>query len=191
METLDVIGLRRSVRQYTTRPISDADIQTILQAGLSAPSGLNLQPWYFVAVKSSERRQELFDIMSGVSDRITPELEARFSSHPELISKTKNFIRTLGNAPVILLAFLLRDDYADPKTALISVSAAVENVILAARDLGIASCWLTAADQTGFGPLIQKQFAPGKGELVATVTLGYTDIWPEKVPRRENRFVIL
>jgi nitroreductase len=58
METLDVIGLRRSVRQYTTRPISDADIQTILQAGLSAPSGLNLQPWYFVAVKSSERRQE-------------------------------------------------------------------------------------------------------------------------------------
>ncbi len=97
--------------------------------------------------------------MSGVSDRITPELEARFSSHPELISKTKNFIRTLGNAPVILLAFLLRDDYADPKTALISVSAAVENVILAARDLGIASCWLTAADQTGFGPLIQKQFA--------------------------------
>lgn len=36
METLDVIGLRRSVRQYTTRPISDADIQTILQ-GASAP----------------------------------------------------------------------------------------------------------------------------------------------------------
>lgn len=191
METLDTIRLRRSVRQYTQESISDEDLQTILLAGLSAPSGLNLQPWYFVVIKSAEKRHKLFTIMEAVSDRIAPELESRFPGHPDVISKTKNFIRTLGDAPVILLAFLMRDDYADPKTALISVSAAVENILLAARDLGIASCWLTAADQTGYGSVIRDYFAPGKGELVATVTLGHTDAWPNMVPRRENRFVIL
>jgi nitroreductase len=191
METTDVILLRRSVRSYTQQPIPDEYLQAILQAGMSAPSGLNLQPWYFVALKSEQVRQEFCDIMAGVSTRIAPELESRFSAHPEVAAATQHFIRTLGDAPVILLAFLMRDDYADKKTALLSVAAAVENVLLSARDRNIASCWLTAADQTGYGPQIRDRFAPGKGDLVATVTLGYTEVWPKMIARREGRAVII
>ena len=191
METLDSILLRRSIRKYTQEPISDEAIHTILQSALSAPSGLNLQPWYFVVLKSPEKRKELFRIMEKVSDDISSELESRFEGHPEIIDETKKFIRTLGDAPAILLAFLLRDDYADPKTATLSVAAAVENALLAARDLGIGSCWLSAADQTGFGPVIRDHFAPGKGDLIAIVTLGYPEAWPKAVIRRENRTLLL
>ena len=191
METLETIRQRRSVRKYTHQPITDEDLDAILQAGLSAPSGLNLQPWYFVAVRSEEKRRELISIMEQVDDRITPELEERFPTHPEIVSSTKHFIRTLGGAPVVLLAFLLRDDYADPRTAMLSVAAAVENILLAARDRGIASCWLAAPEQTGYGPVLRDRFAPGKGELVATVTLGYTESWPQMVARRADRAAII
>jgi len=191
METLEAIQLRRSVRRYTEEPLTNAELQTILQAGLSAPSGLNLQPWYFVMLKSEPQRRELFAIMERVCNEITPELETRFPTRPELVAETKQFIRTLGDAPAILLAFLMREDYADPKTALISVAAAVENAVIAARDLNIGSCWLTAAEQTGYGPSIREHFAPGKGELVAMVTFGHTDIWPKMVARRDKRAIIL
>lgn len=191
METMEAIQLRRSIRKYTAEPILDTELQTILHAGLCAPSGLNLQPWYFVVLKSETQRQALFSIMEQVCHKITPELETRFPTRPELVAETKQFIRTLGNAPVILLAFLMRDDYADPQTALISVAAAIENAVIAARALGIGSCWLTAAEQTGYGPSIRDHFAPGKGELVAMVTFGRTDIWPKMVARRDQRAVIL
>ena len=191
METLTAIRQRRSVRRYTEEPISEEELKLILEAGLAAPSGLNLQPWYFVAVRSEEKRRELAAIMEQVEERIRPELEDRFPTHPEIISETRQFIRTLGNAPAILLAFLMRDDYAEKRTALLSVAAAVENAILAARDLGIASCWLAAPEQTGFGPEIRDRFAPGKGELVATVTLGHAVSWPRMVARRDGRCAIL
>lgn len=191
MDAMEAIQLRRSVRKYTAQPVGDTELQAILQAGLSAPSGLNLQPWYFVVLKSEDQRRALFDIMEHVCTDITPELETRFPTRPELVAETKHFIRTLGGAPIILLAFLMREDYADPKTALISVAAAVENAVIAARAMGIGSCWLTAAEQTGYGSSIRDHFAPGKGELASIVTFGYPETWPKMVARREKRAVIL
>lgn len=191
MEMTDVILQRRSIRNYTDQPISDDDLDAIITAGTSAPSGLNLQPWFFVVLKSDQAKQEMFDIMERVAAGIGPELESRFSGKTELIHETTRFIRTLGNAPVIVLAFLMRDDYADKKTALLSVAAAVENILLAAREKGIGSCWLTAPEQTGHESEIRERFASGKGELAAVITLGYTDKWPKAVARRDGRVVIL
>lgn len=191
METLQTISARRSVRKYNDRPVSDEDIQKILDAAMKAPSGLNLQPWYFVVVKSEKKRQELLGIMENVSVKIAEELDTRFAKHPEVAAETKQFIRCLGNAPVMLLVFLLRDDYPDEHTAILSVAAATENALLAARDLDIGTCWLTASNQTGYSDEIRERFAPGKGRLIATVSLGHTDAWPKAVKQKENRFTIV
>lgn len=193
MDILEAIAQRRSVRKYADRPISEADLDTILRSALAAPSGLNLQPWYFVAVKSPEKRRELLQVMDEVSTKIAGELEQRFAKHPEVAAETRQFIRTLGNAPVILLAFMLKDDYQDKKTVLQSVSAAVENALLAARSLGIGSCWLTAAEQTGYNDAIRDRFAPGKGDMVAMVSLGWpeSENWPRAVARKDGRFVVI
>lgn len=48
---LDVIQSRKSVRSFTSEPVSDADIQTILRCAMSAPSGMDVRPWRFVVVK--------------------------------------------------------------------------------------------------------------------------------------------
>ena len=72
-----------------------------------------------------------------------------------------------------------------------SVSAAIENVLLAAWDKGIGSCWLSAPQRMGFGPAFQARFAPDKGEFVAAITLGYPDQQPKMPPRREGRYTIV
>lgn len=190
---MEIIRNRRSIRKFSDREISEEDLNTIIEAGMNAPSGLNLQPWYFVAVKSEEKRKELYTVMNEVGDKIMDELNERFAAHPEIIAETQTFIKTLGKAPVVLLAFLLKDDYQDPWTATQSVAAAMENSLLAARALGIGSCWLTAATQAGLNEKVEAMFAPRKGQLIATAALGYpeNDAWPKYLKRKEGRFEIL
>ena len=50
---------RRASPSFDGSPISDADLKGILQAGLQAPSGYNLQPWRFVVVRSAEQKKKL------------------------------------------------------------------------------------------------------------------------------------
>ena len=53
------IMTRTSIRQYTNEPVSKADIETMLRAGMAAPTAVNRQPWHFVAVTNKEKLAEL------------------------------------------------------------------------------------------------------------------------------------
>ena len=53
------IAERRSTPSFDGTPVSAADLKKILEAGLSAPSGYNMQPWRFVVVQSSEQKKRL------------------------------------------------------------------------------------------------------------------------------------
>jgi nitroreductase len=54
MDALNCILTRRSIRKYTGKPVDDARLQTILRAGMSAPTAMNTRPWQFVVVRSTE-----------------------------------------------------------------------------------------------------------------------------------------
>ena len=191
MNTREALLTRRSIRRYQSTPIPEEDLREILEAGLYAPSAINLQHWYFVAVQDPAAMEEVRGIMDGVVEKFTPVLEQRFARNPEQIGITNRFLSTLGGAPVCVLVFLLKPDYPDRDGAMQSVSAAIENVLLAAWDKGIGSCWLTAPQRMGFGPEFQRRFAPDKGEFVAAITLGYPDQQPKMPPRREGRYTIV
>ena len=191
MDTREALMTRRSIRRYKADPIPEADLKDILEAGLAAPSAINLQHWYFVAVQSPEALEEVKTIMGGVVEKFTPVLEQRFARNPEQVGITNKFLSTLGGAPVCVLVFFLKPDYPDRDGAMQSVSAAIENVLLAAWDKGIGSCWLSAPQRMGFGPAFQERFAPDKGEYVAAITLGYPDQQPKMPPRREGRYTIV
>lgn len=55
----EVIRDRRSTPSFDGADIPDADLRTILEAGLAAPSGYNVQPWRFVVVQSAEQKKRL------------------------------------------------------------------------------------------------------------------------------------
>lgn len=132
MDTREALMTRRSIRRYKADPIPEADLKDILETGLAAPSAINLQHWYFVAVQSPETLEEVKTIMGGVVEKFTPVLEQRFARNPEQVGITNKFLSTLGGAPVCVLVFFLKPDYPDRDGAMQSVSAAIENVLLAA-----------------------------------------------------------
>ena len=192
METRENILSRRSIRNYLSEPVSKEDLQEILEAGTWAPSALNLQPWYFVAIQSKEELAKMSEIMERVADRLEPSLKARFANAPAVVDETTTFVRNLGGAPVYILAFQLKPDYENKADMInLSIGAALENILLAAHDKGLATCWLTAPVETLVGDELRDMFAPGKGSLVALVTLGYPAKEAKAPRRKEGRFTII
>lgn len=65
METWDAIKSRRNVRSYEDKPISDDDLERILEAGRRTPSSSNEQRWDFVVVRDRDRLERLSHIWQG------------------------------------------------------------------------------------------------------------------------------
>jgi len=67
--TMKVIQDRRSIREWTEEPISEEDLQMILESGRQAPSGENAQPWRFIVVRDAETRRKMGALAGGGSGR--------------------------------------------------------------------------------------------------------------------------
>ena len=192
MEVRETILSRRSIRQYQDREIPRDILDEILEDGTYAPSAVDLQPWYFVVIHSRENMLRLAEVMGRVSRQMRPALQKRFARHPEVVEETTRFLRQLGGAPVCILAFALRPDYSKTESTIIqSVSAALENILLAAVDKGLGGCWLTAPLEAGLGDELNRIFAPGKGPFIAMLTLGYPAVVPKAPARKEGRYTII
>ncbi|MBM6924708.1 nitroreductase family protein [Pseudoflavonifractor phocaeensis] len=193
MDCRDAIMTRRSVRAYQPDPIPEDILGRIMGAACSAPSALNLQPWYFVVIQSPEPMAKLLELMAPAPQRLDAELTQRFPNHPQVVADTKRFVQLLGGAPVCVLAFLTGGDThgRSQSTLLQSVAAATENLLLAAWNEGVASCWLTAPLEAGLAQEIYDAFAPEQGELTALITLGYPEKIPQAPKAKSGRYIVL
>ena len=191
MEFKEVVQRRRSVRRYEERPIPDDVLRQLLEAGLWAPSGVNMQPWFFAVIRSPEQMQRLAAVMDRVSDLLEPRWRAQFAKHPAVAGETAQFVRNMGGAPVCILVFQFKADYTDGSEAIsLSIGAAIENILLSAVDHGLAGCWLTAPVEAKVGEELRQAFAPEHGRLVSLLTLGYPAQEPSAPPRKECRYAI-
>lgn len=66
-ETVQAILSRRSVRGFTDKPVPKALLDVILQAGIYAPSGHNIQTWQFTVMRGQEQIQKLKEVMGRVA----------------------------------------------------------------------------------------------------------------------------
>ena len=112
---MDFILTRRSIRQYTDRPVSDELVTQLLRAAMAAPSAKNQQPWHFVVV----RDRELLEVIA----QSTP---------------YSGMTRAAQLAVVICAA----PDERDPGYWPQDCSAATENLLIAANALGLGAVWL-------------------------------------------------
>ncbi len=192
MEFRDAVFGRRSVRRYLPDQVSDEDLQYIIDAGMYAPSAMNLQPWYLVVVRSPGKMAELGAIMEETAVNMTPSLRERFVHYPEVAEETIRFIRCLGGAPVCILAFWEKKEYDKTDSSIDqSVAALIENMLLAATDRGLGSCWLTAPLEGRKAEAVHEAFAPEHGRLVAAVTVGYPETVGKAPARRKNRYTVV
>ena len=112
-ERLDIIFSRRSIRAYTKDPVSEADIQALLQAGMAAPSASNRKPWHFVAVTDPQQ------------------LRALANAHP--------YGRMIGDAA---LGIAVCGDPGISDWWVQDCTAATENILVAVTGLGLGGVWL-------------------------------------------------
>ena len=112
------IMTRTSIRQYTNEPVTKADVETMLRAGMAAPTAANRQPWHFVAITSKEKLAEL----AGNNPRGGMLKQAALA-----IVVCGNMEKTM---PGKGQGFWVQD-----------CSAATENILLAAHALGLGAVW--------------------------------------------------
>lgn len=151
---MKVIQDRRSIREYSPEPVSDDDLDQILEAARQAPSGENAQPWRFVVVKDPVTRKKLGAIAGGGSGRrftaefVTKKMQERFSGLQDEAKKKAAFEKLtsgqvsafLADAPVSLVIVGKKDVWDLP----FDTSAAIENILLMVTALGLGACWVIA-----------------------------------------------
>lgn len=117
-ETLEVIHNRKSVRHFTDQPVSKEQIETLLRAGMAAPTAVNRQPWVFYVVTKRE-----------VLDKLSQQLP-----YAKMLSQAQAAIVVCGDMEK---AGNLKDkDYWVQ-----DCSAATENILLAAESIGLGAVW--------------------------------------------------
>ena len=167
-ETIRVLKDRCSVKSYSTRQVPDDVLDTILEAGLYAPSGLNNQQVYMVAVR----------------DKATRDLLAQLNTRIRGVAGD-----TFYGAPCVIVVL------ADPAngTWVEDGSLVLGNLLNAANALGVSSCWIHRARETFDLPegkaLLKKWALPERLRGVGNCILGYTDRQPTRKPRKEGRIL--
>lgn len=115
---------RASVRSFTAEPVSRETLQTIIRAGLQAPSAMNKQDWEVRIVDSQDKINAICDIMK----KGNPNAQDRFPG--------KN---SFGNAAALIL---IANEVADGPVSFSQIDAALlaENIVLAAHAMGLGAC---------------------------------------------------
>jgi F420 biosynthesis protein FbiB-like protein len=145
------IEQRRSIRAFTSDPVDRARLDRLVEAACLAPAPHHSRPWRFVVIDGDAGKQALAD---GMGDRWRVDLAVDGVTPARIDELVTASHRKLTTAPALVLGCLTwngLDRYPDETRqraefgmALLSLGAAVENLMLAAADAGLASCWVAA-----------------------------------------------
>jgi len=159
MQTWDAIRSRRNVRSFEPRPISDEDLDRILEAGRRAPSSRNSQPWDFVAVTDRAQLGALSKVWRG-------------GGH------------VADSAATIALILPVTEDEHRRGVMLYDLGQATMAMQTAAADLGIGAGHSAVADQDLAREVLG---LPETHYAAYLVDLGYPADRPLRPIRRPNR----
>jgi len=185
-EVLDAIARRRSVRRFDDRPVDEDLIRLLLEAANSAPSAHNQQSWRFIIVRG-ERKAKLVDLVAARSADIPRPASVLLRMASRTIASAPAVIAIANSGELIrhgeeLFSLHTGGVHDFFRTMEIqSSAAAVENMLLAATGLGLATVWL------GILFLIKDDvlalLEEPKGEFMAVIPVGYPS-GPTPAPRK-------
>lgn len=156
MSIYELILKRRTIRSFKPEQVTEELLNKLVNAGRLAPSGANLQPLEFIVVNNSELVNKVF---------------------PSL--KWAGYIAPAGNPPegkrptayvIVLINTEIRSQGGE-----VDAAAAIENMILAALEDGVGSCWLGAIDRDKLRTLFN---IPQNYRVDSVLALGYPDESP-------------
>ena len=168
MDVLEAIKGRRSIRAFKNQDVPAETVEELIDAARWAPSAGNIQPWEFVIVTHAETKRRLSDA----------------ALHQSFIEE----------APVVIVvcADVARSSwgYGSRGTNLYCLqdtAAAIENMLLAAQALGLATCWVGAFREDDVAKVVN---TPRNVRLVAIVPVGRPAEKPRARPKRSLREIV-
>ena len=198
MDLFEALHPQRAIRRFKRDPVPDAALRRVLDAAIQAPSGGNRQPWSFVVVRDPGLRQSVTDYYR----RAWEESDLRsMANHADAsiarVYASATFLADhMGDVPVLILAGILRSGPSGSMTTGASIYPAVQNLMLAARGLGLGTVITTvhrryeteikellgisegvdtaALIPLGY-PLEEKQFGPARRRPIEEVS--FLDKW--------------
>lgn len=115
-QTLETIFNRKSIRKYTERPVEKEKLETLVRAGMAAPSSRDRRPWEFVIVTDR-------DLLDKMGDGLPL---------ARMLKETKQAIIVCG------------DTVKSENAWQLDCSAAAQNILLAAESMGLGAVWTAA-----------------------------------------------
>jgi nitroreductase len=161
MDTLKCIKERRDIRDFRPDPIPENALREILESAIQAPSAGNVQDWHFILVKSPRTKK----LLAGAA------LKQGFVAEAPLVIAVCSDLDRVSSA------------YGERGKSLYSIqntSAAIENLLLAAWERGLGTCWVGAFNEQRIREIL---VLPGNVRPLALIPLGY----PAKIPKKPGR----
>jgi len=206
-EVEKVIYTRRSVRNFSDKPIPEPLIRRVLEAGRAAPSSGNAQPWKFIVVTNkaliNEMNEGAWSILTGLhrlyaSEETVKTLAARYEASPNPGSYDPRII--LGGigtglhnrvSPVLLGASVVILIAADSRSIggpQIQVGICGTNMVLVANSLGLKATWVGFVAVCNMVPSIMEKLGLKEPFSIAnSIVLGYPRFKQEGIVPREFR----
>ena len=165
MDVICAIRTRRSVRCYKSDSVDQYQIKQILEGAICAPSGKDKKPWKF---------------------RIITDGSVIYS-----LAQRTAYSRWLKTAPCCVAVFLDKERSYDYTKDVQSCGAAMQNILLAAHELGLGSCWVGELLSCQEEILHLLQISKEKYELMGIIAVGYTERKPTpKIGQGIEEFLI-
>ncbi len=163
------IMARRSVRKYLDKAVEHEKLQTIVRAGINAPSGMNRQPWIIRVVESQQLISEVNEVYK--------------QANPEQVARDKNFKNMFRNAPNLICVCTPAKGGGELDAGMLG-----QNMMLAAQSLGLGTCclggpvrFLLSNDKAHF--FLDRLDIPADYRLLYILAVGYPDEQPAPKPR--------
>ena len=167
MQLLEAIETRRSCRKYTSEVPSDEMVKSLLHYATKAPSATNTQPWRFAVIQD----KALLDHYSEETKNIL------LASNTELVEKYRHILsnpdyHVFHHAPTLIIIYANQSRFF----SITDCSLAAQNLMLAAHDKGLATCWIGFSTPLFNAPHIKEELGiPEEYEAIAPLIVGYPE----------------
>ena len=172
---IEAIKSRRTVRNYIDKPVSQEVIDTLLEAGTWAPTGVNIQPWKFTVMKGKDITKSYSDKAKAILTKTIPQ-----AADPSIRKRlTAPEVNLFYGAPLAIFISAAKSPYAATDCPI-----AAQNMMLAAYSLGLGSVYSASVMSLGQDPTTKAELGiPEDHELYSAIIFGY----PHEIPKAPAR----
>ena len=181
---LQIIEHRRSARIYKRGKVSDAQLETILEAARWAPSGANTQPWEFVITRDRKKMKRVREIYANEWRRRKMEDPVHYKGiKKDYVGDVSVLVLVCGDPRTKLVYLTTRQPSDREKLFQASIANAVQQMMLAAASMNLGTVWVSVREEVEL-ELRELFKVPNDLRLLWVVPIGHARSWPKAKRRR-------